>query len=65
MELYFRSPNTPSWRGNQLKAQGQLYLLPLPLFKYTLHMQCSGHHLGAIDAYEGVVPTSSCGPLSA
>jgi hypothetical protein len=25
-------PNTPSWRGAQLKkAQGQLYLLPLPL----------------------------------
>jgi hypothetical protein len=26
-------PNTPSWRGVQLKAQGQLYLLPLP-YKY-------------------------------
>jgi hypothetical protein len=25
-------PNTPSWRGAQLKkAQGQLYLLPLPI----------------------------------
>jgi hypothetical protein len=22
-------PNTPSWRAAQLKAQGQLYLLPL------------------------------------
>jgi len=28
--LYFHSPNTPSWRGAQLKkAQGQIYLLPL------------------------------------
>jgi hypothetical protein len=26
MELYLRSANTPSWRGAQLKAQGQLYL---------------------------------------
>jgi hypothetical protein len=27
VELYFYSPNTPSWRGAQLKkAQGQLYL---------------------------------------
>jgi hypothetical protein len=26
-ELYFHSPNTPSWHGAQLKkAQGQLYL---------------------------------------
>jgi hypothetical protein len=31
VEIYFRSPNTPSWRGAQLKARGQLYLLPLPL----------------------------------
>jgi len=33
VELYIRSPNTPSWRGAQLKkiAQGQLYRLPLPL----------------------------------
>jgi hypothetical protein len=23
-------PNTPSWRGAQLKSQGQLYLLPMP-----------------------------------
>jgi hypothetical protein len=29
VELYLHSPNTPSWRGAQLKeAQGQLYLLP-------------------------------------
>jgi hypothetical protein len=26
VELYLHSPNTPSWRGAQLKAQGQLYL---------------------------------------
>jgi hypothetical protein len=26
MELYFHSTNTPSWRGVQLKAQGQIYL---------------------------------------
>jgi hypothetical protein len=26
MELYLHSPNTPSWRGAQLKAQGQLYI---------------------------------------
>jgi hypothetical protein len=26
MELYFHSPNTPSWRRAQLKAQGQLCL---------------------------------------
>jgi len=26
MELYLHSPNTPSRRGAQLKAQGQLYL---------------------------------------
>jgi hypothetical protein len=27
VELYFHSPNTPSWRGVQLGgAQGQLYL---------------------------------------
>jgi hypothetical protein len=26
MELYIHSPNTPSWRGAQLKAQRQLYL---------------------------------------
>jgi hypothetical protein len=25
LELYLHSPNTPSWRGAQLKAQGQLY----------------------------------------
>jgi hypothetical protein len=26
VELHFHSPNTPSWRGAQVKAQGQLYL---------------------------------------
>jgi len=26
VELYFHSPDTPSWSGAQLKAQGQLYL---------------------------------------
>jgi hypothetical protein len=26
VELYIQSPSTPSWRGAQLKAQGQLYL---------------------------------------
>jgi len=26
MELYLHSPNTPSWRGDQLKTQGQIYL---------------------------------------
>jgi len=25
---YTSTPNTPSWRGAQLKAQGQLYLYP-------------------------------------
>jgi hypothetical protein len=29
VELYLHSPNTPSWRGAQLKAQGQLYFLAL------------------------------------
>jgi hypothetical protein len=30
VELYLHSPNTPSWRGAQLKeAQGQLYLFIL------------------------------------
>jgi len=24
LELYLHSPSTPSWRGSQLKAQGQL-----------------------------------------
>jgi hypothetical protein len=27
MEIYIHSPSTPSWRGAQFKAQGQLYLL--------------------------------------
>jgi len=27
VELYFHSPNMPSWRGAQLKTQGQLYVL--------------------------------------
>jgi hypothetical protein len=27
VELYLHYPNTPSWRGAQLKAQGQIYLL--------------------------------------
>jgi hypothetical protein len=31
VELYLHSPNTPSWRGAQLKAQGQLYLYLTPL----------------------------------
>jgi hypothetical protein len=26
VELYFHSPNTPSWRGAQLKKHRQLYL---------------------------------------
>jgi hypothetical protein len=26
VEIYLHSPDTPSWRGAQLKAQGQLYL---------------------------------------
>jgi hypothetical protein len=26
IELYIHSPNTPSWRGAQLKVQGQIYL---------------------------------------
>jgi hypothetical protein len=26
MEIYLHSPNTPSWRGAQVKAQSQLYL---------------------------------------
>jgi len=29
MELYLPSRKTPSWRGSELKAQGQLYLLPV------------------------------------
>jgi hypothetical protein len=32
VELYLHSPNTPSWRGAQLKSQGQLYL-------YLTHLQ--------------------------
>jgi hypothetical protein len=37
VELYFHSPNTPSWRGAQLGgAQGQLYLFTLPLWIYTM-----------------------------
>jgi len=37
VELYFHSPNTPSWRGAQLKkkAQRQLYLSLLLLY-FTL-----------------------------
>jgi hypothetical protein len=32
VELYLHSPNTPSWRGNQLKkVQGQLYLYLLTM----------------------------------
>jgi hypothetical protein len=31
VELYLHSPNTPSWRGAQGGAQGQIYILPLPL----------------------------------
>jgi hypothetical protein len=31
VELYLHSLSTPSWRGAQLKAQGQLYLSLLPL----------------------------------
>jgi hypothetical protein len=33
VELYIHFLNTPSWRGAQLKTQGQLY--PLPLFCTT------------------------------
>jgi hypothetical protein len=37
VELYLHSPNTPSWRGDQLKkAQGQLYLYLNFLFKKAL-----------------------------
>jgi len=33
VELYFHSPNKPSWHGAQLrKAQGQFHLLPLITF---------------------------------
>jgi hypothetical protein len=32
VELYNHSPNTPAWRGAQLKAQGQLYLYLLTHF---------------------------------
>jgi hypothetical protein len=31
VELYLQFPSTPPWRGAQLKAQGQLYLLPFTL----------------------------------
>jgi hypothetical protein len=43
VELYLDSPNTPSWRGVQLKkAQGQLYLY----FLYThTHLQNTGSSL--------------------
>jgi hypothetical protein len=32
VELYLHTPNTPSWRGDQLKnkAQGRFYLLSFP-----------------------------------
>jgi hypothetical protein len=41
VELYLNSPNTPSWRGAQLKAQGQLYLLPHPTERRTDGLLCS------------------------
>jgi hypothetical protein len=37
MELYHHSPNTPSWRGAQLKAQEQLYLY----LTFTVLFPCS------------------------
>jgi hypothetical protein len=37
VERYLHSPNTPSWRGVQLKrAQGQLYLI-LPVYAQASH----------------------------
>jgi hypothetical protein len=36
MELYFYSPNTPSWRGAQLKAWGQLIAVSPVIFVYSL-----------------------------
>jgi hypothetical protein len=35
--LYLRSPNTPSWRGAQLKAQGLYECILLPAVYYTVY----------------------------
>jgi hypothetical protein len=34
VERHFHSPNTPSWRGAQLKAQAELYL-----YRYSIHVE--------------------------
>jgi hypothetical protein len=46
VELYHHSPNTPSWRGAQLKAQGQLYLYLLLYVSIELQNQfcCRNAH---------------------
>jgi hypothetical protein len=48
VELYIHTPNTPSWRGPQLKeAQGQLYLylyFYLTLFIWSVHPKCLAAH---------------------
>jgi hypothetical protein len=38
VDLYFHSPNTPSWRGAQFKkkSQGQLYLYLLQVIKQII-----------------------------
>jgi len=36
VELYIRSPNTPSWRGAQLKNTGITLPLPLPLGGHSM-----------------------------
>jgi hypothetical protein len=45
VELYLHSPNTPSWRGDQLKiAQGQLYLYLYLLPTIFMSLSESGTH---------------------
>jgi hypothetical protein len=41
VEIYLHSPNTPSWRGAQKKAKGQLYCLLLPLLPACNSPICS------------------------
>jgi len=51
MELYLCSPSTPSWRGPQLKAQGNFTFLP-STFKATVlshHKISLSRHVGIVD----------------
>jgi hypothetical protein len=60
VELFVHSPTTPSWRGAQLKkkAQGQLYLLPLPREYYChLHITCTYHCIFNLIKFSSSVST--------